>query len=665
MKFILLSFLSLTTWQLSGQSFWKLHGSETDKLARHSGILYANDLDFLLVSTYNMGIFRSTDLGNTWENVLMLPKDQPVTTLARSSKGTILGGGIGKIFRSETNGDKWEEIKVDFTVIKTIVEDKAGNLFLCSADSGGIMKSEDDGLTWKTFTNGLPNNYVNNLVVDGHGNLFCTLVNDETDVHGGLFYWSNQQNAWVKKELKVNLDNSEYVVKISSVKAMTISPAGEIVISADGVVTNFEFRALLKNTISGVIGETTWEQDKWSNTSSQSFGLLLENIFYTSTGSVFVSRLSGVSPGIYAKMAYAPRWFLCNEGIHPVNLVKSYFFEKDGIVYVTSDFTNKIYRTNEAMPGKKYAEITVQPLQPMKLYGYQNLNATSAAGEVKFKSMDNHTSINGNQLRATNTGTAVIKAYTDGNDSMYYSETIINVEIAKAENKITVEAAAEYMDGDTAINISAYSSSGESVVLKVIHGNATFNKNRLEYKSPGKVVFIATEQGNNSYEQADTVKTELCINPKKPYIITDTIDGKLSLKSSSLNDNKWFFNSNFSSSEPAIFPLMQGLYSLQVVTDGCASQFSDIFDYVISGVSNIHYKNFNIYPNPAYDKAIVENFSKMPVRFNFSDTSGKVLLNGNSEGGDIELNLIKYPSGLYFLRIFGTNFSLYFLVVKR
>ncbi len=666
MKYILLSFLSLTTWQLSGQSFWKSHGTETDKLARHSGVLYVPDQNTLFVSTYNMGIFRSLDFGNTWENVIVLPKDQPVITLARTSKGTILGGGIGKIYRSENKGDKWEVIPVDFTLIKSIVEDKAGNLFLCSTDSGGIMKSEDDGLTWKTFTTGLPTNYVNNLVVDAAGNMFCTLVNDETDVHGGLFYWNQQQNTWVKKEIKVNLDNTEYTVKISSIKAITISPAGEMLISADGVISNFEFRALLKKTVTGVIGETIWEQDKWNNTvSGQTFGLLLDNIFFSSAGNVFACRLSGVSPGIYAKMTYAQKWFLCNEGIAPITLVKSYFFEKDGIVYVTSDFTNKIYKTDEATPGKKYAEITVEPLQPMKLYGYQQINATSAAGPVKYKNMDDRSSIDGNRLRATNTGTAIIKAYTEGNDSMYYSEAIVNVNIAKAENKITVEAAPEYTAGDTAVYISAHANSGEYVALEVIRGNATFNKNKLEYRTPGKVLFIATEPGNNSYEQADTIRTEICINPKKPYINTDTTAGKLSIKSSSQSDNRWFFNNTFYSYETTISPTVQGVYKLQVVTGECASQFSDPFNYIISGVSDIHYTNFSIYPNPAHDKAIVRNFSKTPVRYNFTDTSGKILLNGNSEGEDIELNLNKYSSGLYFLRIFGNNSSLYYQVVKR
>ncbi len=665
MKFIILSLLLLINWQLKGQSFWKLHGNETDKQARHAGILYASDWDMLFISTYNMGIFRSSDLGDTWQNVLILPKDQPVTAMVKSSKGTILGGSIGKIYRSETKGDKWEEIPIHFTIIKNIVEDSAGNLFVCSADSGGIMKSEDDGITWEPFTNGLPTNYVNNLVVDRNGNVFCSLVNDRTDVHGGLYYWNEQLYSWIKKEIKVNLDNTVYNVKVSSIQAMTVNSAGEIVISVDGVVTNYEFRGLLKTSVAGLIGETIWDQEKWGNPSNQPFGLLLENIFFSSDGSVFACRLTGVSPGIYAKMSYSSKWFSCNEGLFPVSLVKSYFFEKDGLVYVTSDFTNKIYKTAEALPGKKYNEISVQPLKQMKLYGYQSLSATSASGPVKFKSMDNLSAINGDQLRAIGTGKAIIKAFTEGNDSMYYSETLSTVDIAKAENKITVETALEYIEGDTSVYISAHASSGENVVLKVIRGNATFNKNKLEYKTAGKVLFIATEPGNNSYEQADTVKTELCINPKKPVITSDTITGQIILRSAVLDGNKWFFNNTFSSSEMAIHPVEQGIYTLQTVADGCSSSFSRPFNYIISEVPNINYSAFTVYPNPVHDNATIKNFQRIPVRFSIISVSGKVLLTGISGNEYIGLNLMEYPAGIYILNIVGSNFNLYYKILKQ
>jgi hypothetical protein len=494
--------------------------------------------------------------------------------------------------------------------------------------------------------------------------MFCTLVIDRTDAHGGLFYWNEQLNSWVKKEIKVNLDNAVYNVKVSSIQTITVTPANEMVISVDGVVTNFEFHRLLKIPVTGVIGETIWEQDKWYDSSDQPFGLLFENIFYSSGGSAFACRLTGLSQGIYAKMRYAPKWFLCNEGLLPVSLVKSYFFEKDGIVYVTSDFTNKIYKTAEALPGKKYAEINVQPLQPMKLYGYQTINATSASGPVQFKSMDNLSAIEGNQLRATGTGKAIIKAFTDGNDSMYYSETTINVDIAKAENKITIETAAEYTEGDT-IYIPVRASSGENVELKVIRGNATFNKNKLEYEAPGKVLFIATEPGNNSYEQADTVKTEVCINPKKPVIIPDTVAGRISLRSSVSGGNKWFFNHTFTSSEKTIFPVEQGLYTLQIVADGCSSTFFDPYNYIISEVPDIHYNAFDVFPNPVHDNATIRNSLRTPVQFTLTNMSGHVVFTGFSQDEDFNLNLAGFSPGIYILRIVGSQFTLYYKVLKQ
>lgn len=665
MKLIISCFFALLCGQLAGQSFWKLHGSETDRLARHSGVMYNPDMDAVFVSTYNMGIFRSIDLGLSWQNVLLLPKDQPVTAMAISPKGTLLGGGIGKIYRSGPKGDKWEEIPLNFTVIKSIVHDTAGNLYLCSADSGGIMKSNDDGLTWKLFTEGLPSNYVNNLMVDNKGNMFCSLVIDRSGENGGLFYWNEEQQSWVKREVKVILDNIAYSVKISSIWSMAFTPAGEIAISVDGVITNFEFRGLLKNALPGIHSETIWKQERWNDTTNYEFNLLLTNVFYTTGGHAFGSRLSGVSPGIYAKMKYAPKWFLCNEGIVPMSLVKSYFFEKDGIVYVTSDYSNTIYRTNETLPGKKYADISVHPLKPMKLFGYQELTATSPIGSVRYKSMDSKTSIEGSQLRATNTGTAVIKAFTEGNDSVYYSETLFTVDIAKAENKITVEPLPDYTDGDTAIYIAALASSGEPVQLRVISGNATFDKNKLIYNTPGKIVFIATERGNNSYEQADTVRMSLCINPKKPNILADTILGKVSLRSSTQNDNKWYRDGAFFSSGAVISEPLPGLYTLRTETGGCSSAYSEPYNYIISALKDLSGNKFTVYPNPFLHNLTIDNPEQQPFEFAVSDISGRVLNKGSSKNSDISMDFNQYTSGTYLLTLFSGKRTFFYKLVKK
>ncbi|MBN2698520.1 MAG: T9SS type A sorting domain-containing protein [Bacteroidales bacterium] len=672
MKIVSLFIFLIYTVSISAQSFWKISGVETDENALHSGIIYSNDPEAIFVSTYNMGIFRSTNQGASWDHVLDLPKDQPVTTLFISENGTLLGGGTGWIYRNEANSDKWDEIPIDLPYIRSFAEDRNGYLYACSPVSGGIFRSADNGKSWTSATNGLPSGYVNNIIADGQGNLFCTLQQDDNGLNGGLWLWDENQALWVKKEIKVILDNTEYVMKVAQILDIDFNNDSGIIISLDGVATNFQVGGLFRNTVTGAIAETAWQQETWSDTDPFPFSLIIHSIFAASRGHIFASRISGSTAGIYTRMAYSKRWISSNEGIPPTANVNGYFCEsREGRVFLTTDFSNKLLVTNESEPGKEYFKINFQSLQPMKLYEYQTLNATSGSGlDVSFISMDDRTYIEGNQLRATGLGTALIKAYTDGNESTYFSVENMTVSISKAENTIILDDPGIITEGDNPIYLSAASDSGEEVFFKVMAGNAFFEKNRLIYSSPGKVTFIATETGNDTYEEADTVWMEICINPKKPVIMADTISGVVRLVSSNDNNNRWYVNDTFSGQTGnTLYPGINGIYTLQVVADGCPSEPSEQYVYVITGIDPVSEKEVLVYPVPFRDKLSIR-LSAMgsPAaknQYRIADMTGKALMIGEFEGDHIILDLESLEPGSYILNVTRNQASEYFKIVKR
>jgi hypothetical protein len=240
--FLVVSIAFNYCWESEAQSFWKEYGTLTDTGALHSGLLYSRKNNNLFVSTYNMGIFKNDISDSTWHHVLSLPKDQPVFSLYESKNGYLFAGGFGKIFRSDPAGEKWNEIPINFTHVKGFAEDNNGSLFLCSADSGGVLRSDDSGQTWKLYVKGLPSNYVNNIAGDGKGNILCTVINDWTDIHGGLFYLNSSTNQWVKKNISVILDdNNLYTVKVNSIQSITITPGGTIYLSLDGGILDFAY----------------------------------------------------------------------------------------------------------------------------------------------------------------------------------------------------------------------------------------------------------------------------------------------------------------------------------------------------------------------------------------------------------------------------------------
>ncbi|MBN1180870.1 MAG: T9SS type A sorting domain-containing protein [Bacteroidales bacterium] len=671
MKILSLLILLTFTLGLRAQSFWKSVGVETHENALHSGISYSSSHGTIFVSTYNMGIFRSTNKGATWDHILALPKDQTVTTLFTSKNGTLFGGGAGKIFRSETNGEKWDEIPIDFIRIRRFVEDHNGYLFVCSADSGGILRSEDNGISWTKSTNGLPTNYVNNIAGDGNGNLFCTLLTDENDKHGGLFFWNEQQNQWLRKEIKLNLNDTEYVIKVSQILDIDFTPSSEIIISLDGVASNFFVGGLFRNSVSGAIANNYWQQENWNDTIPSPFGLIMNGIFPTSTGHVFANRISSTSAGVYAKMAYTQQWISRNENIPETRNVKGFFCETpEGTVYLTTEFSNKLLVTNESEPGKKYFKISYGQLKPMKLYEYQNIHAASASGQVvNYISMDNKTNIEGNVIRAIGLGNALIKAYTEGNDSMYFSSEIISLSIAKAENNIIMEDPGVIVEGDTSNYLNASATSGEEVIFEVIDGHAYFERNRLIYGSPGEITFIATEPGNDTYEQADTVWMKICIYPKKPIIIADTVSGTVKLISSNEINNRWYVNDIFSGyTDNTIYPEITGIYTLQVFSDVCFSEFSEPYQHLATGIDPVSDLELLVFPNPFHDKLSIQmtpkKNSQKDIQYNIMDITGKVLLIGKCERHLTILDLKGFEPGWYVLNLTQKQYSEFFKILK-
>jgi hypothetical protein len=656
--------------QLTAQSFWKGYGKITDTMAWHSGLLYSRENNSLFVSTYNMGIFKGTK-DSTWLHVLSLPKDQPLLSLYESNNGYLFAGGFGKIFRSDPPGEKWMEVPLNFTYVKSFAEDLHGNLFLCSADSGGILRSSDNGLTWKSFVNGLPSNYVTHIISDGHGNILCTLDNDRTDIHGGLFYLDPSTNQWVKKNITVKLDNVLYSVKVNSTSSLTITPGGTVYLSLDGGIMDFALFGIFKNSVSGILAGSVWEPESWNDTDNSPITLRFDQIFASQNGHIFSSRISSTTTGIYSKMKYSSKWIDCNGGLSPAYRVKSYFTEgPDGTIYVTSDISNRIFLTKESIPGKKPQNIQFDVLAPARLYEYATLNASSSSGlAVQFTSMNtDRARIEGNRMQALGLGAVVIKAYADGNDTWYYNEESQILTIDKARNEIYIEPLPDQTEGENSLEVTARATSGEAVQLVVTHGNAWFEGTKIYYGGAGRIIFMATEEGNNTYEAADTVWMEFCINPNKPIILSDTLSGNVRLSSSRETGNRWYLNNSLLGHEDKILtPVSPGIYTVQVDIEGCLSPVSEPYYFLVTDIKQSSRESpFIVYPQPSHDRLFIKyrgNMTAEPVRITLVNSQGNIVLSKKENAQNIiSTDIRELSPGLYVLEL-STRDKSYFVKI--
>lgn len=150
----------------------------------------------LFAATYDGAVRLSN--GGKWTRAGL--KGIPLNTLLVTSKGTLLAGSGGKgIYRSTNDGLAWRQILVipGQNLVGTIVADSKGRLYSSIADHG-IYRSDDDGVSWRKLqiTGKKPVVYV--LAADTRGEIFAA-IGDCCPVQKVILFRSADAGAtWTK-----------------------------------------------------------------------------------------------------------------------------------------------------------------------------------------------------------------------------------------------------------------------------------------------------------------------------------------------------------------------------------------------------------------------------------------------------------------------------------
>ncbi|MBK8944070.1 MAG: T9SS type A sorting domain-containing protein [Ignavibacteriae bacterium] len=147
--------------------------------------------------------YCSKDNGKSWTK---LDLENQVQEYLFINDDVILAGVISGyfpnppsfIYRSSDGGETWEEVlTLERTYSWSFVQGKDGNIFAASSqydtlNSGGIYLSVDNGINWKQVNNGLPSLKVKKIAIDSKGTIFNTIEN------AGIYYSTNNGNNWEK-----------------------------------------------------------------------------------------------------------------------------------------------------------------------------------------------------------------------------------------------------------------------------------------------------------------------------------------------------------------------------------------------------------------------------------------------------------------------------------
>jgi photosystem II stability/assembly factor-like uncharacterized protein len=171
-----------------GGGTWIQHGNLPEGFGNFY-VLEAYDDSNILAAT-NSRVFRSTDSGETWTEVLLL--GDGVTGLYFQNANTAwASGGNGKVYRSTNAGLTWSLININVTTygVNDIQFSDTGNIYaLIGGGYGGIRKSTNNGSTWTELPTGIINQamYVetdNTIYVSSLSGIFKTINGGST--------WSN------------------------------------------------------------------------------------------------------------------------------------------------------------------------------------------------------------------------------------------------------------------------------------------------------------------------------------------------------------------------------------------------------------------------------------------------------------------------------------------
>ena len=98
-------------------------------------------------------------------------------------------------------------------------------------------------------------------------------------------------------------------------------------------------------------------------------------------------------------------------------------------------------------------------------------------------------------------------------------------------------------------------------------------------------------------------------------------------------------------------------------TDACIKNVShgEVEDYLIlfdqgTGIQDLYSGQFELFPNPTQREVIIRYGRPSGVKYEISDEQGKLIISGKLKGIDTEIDVETLNSGVYFVKLFSTEF---------
>ena len=175
-------------------------------------------------------VLRSSDAGNSWTTFNTDLTNQSLLSITALSENTLYVGTLSGVFRSTDGGESWT--KINTGIINTHIEDLVFfRNALYTVTGGGIVKSADDGNSWVPVNEGLVASEGGMLTVS-RGKLY--IATNETNYGlnpstSGIYSLAADGNSWIPVQTNMESTNNRiYVVNQLAISGETFYIVGQM-----------------------------------------------------------------------------------------------------------------------------------------------------------------------------------------------------------------------------------------------------------------------------------------------------------------------------------------------------------------------------------------------------------------------------------------------------
>lgn len=150
------------------------------------------------------GIMKSADNGARWEEASdgIIDDYLEIESFAINKNGAIVASGYdpGTFHSSTDNGASWTKVELDRVTTASTIKAVGNSTFYVGTYWDGIYKSTDNGLTWESFNDGLPDGAgVGSIFIADSTKLYA-IMEDQANYYG--IYSKADTNAWEFKSFQ-------------------------------------------------------------------------------------------------------------------------------------------------------------------------------------------------------------------------------------------------------------------------------------------------------------------------------------------------------------------------------------------------------------------------------------------------------------------------------